>query len=378
MALTRLYKAFFNSEKSSGVILLLCTGISLVLANSGIGPGYIHFWHKNIGGHTIEFWINDGLMSIFFLLIGLEIKREIYVGELSDRRQSLLPVMAAIGGMIVPALIYLAFNAGTDYQQGFGIPMATDIAFSLGILSLLGRRVPAGLKVFLTALAIIDDLGAIIVIAVFYSAGLQWLYLILVAGIFLLMLLLNYMKVRWLWLYLLLGIVMWYCMLRSGVHTTITGVLLAFALPFSKNKERSLSHRLEKAIHVPVAFVIVPLFALANTAILFPEEFGRQLQHASSMGIIIGLVCGKPLGIFLFSLLVLRSGLAKLPEGVRLRDIFGAGVLAGIGFTMSIFITLLAFSQETIVNNTKMDILVASLIAGIAGLVWLRISLKKD
>jgi NhaA family Na+:H+ antiporter len=238
--------------------------------------------------------------------------------------------------------------------------------------------VPAGLKIFLTALAIIDDLGAIIVIAVFYSAGLQWLYLILVTSIFLLMLLLNYLKVRWLWLYLLLGIVMWYCMLQSGVHTTITGVLLAFALPFNKNKDRSLSHWLEKAIHLPVAFIIVPLFALANTAIVIPREFGTQLLHANSMGIVLGLVCGKPIGIFLCSLLVLRSGLVKLPEGVRLRDIFGAGILAGIGFTMSIFITLLAFSESTIISNTKMNILVASLIAGIGGLIWLGMTLKKD
>ena len=378
MRITTLFKDFFESEKAGGLLLMICTLISLGLANSAWGEGYIHFWHSHIGGQPIEYWINDGLMTIFFLLIGLEIEREIYKGELSNFRNALLPVSAAMGGMIIPALFHFGFNHGTDSQDGIGIPMATDIAFSLGILSLLGNKVPISLKIFLTALAIIDDLGAIIIIALFYSKGFSIVYFGAAMGIFAFMLILNRAKIHHVWIYLLLGIVMWYCMLYSGVHATISGVLLAFAIPFGKGDKSSPSYNLQHLLHRPVAFIIVPLFALANTGISIPANWASELSSGNSLGILTGLVIGKPLGIVVFCLLAIALGICKLPEDLNKKHLVGAGFLAGIGFTMSIFITILAYDEASVITHSKIAVFLASLSAGLIGFVILKIVLKQE
>lgn len=376
MEITKLFAGFFNSEKASGLILIICTALSLVLANSAFGEEYIHLWHSNIQLKPVEFWINDGLMTIFFLLVGLEIERELYIGELSGIKKAMLPVMAAIGGMAVPALIYFFFNYGIATQSGFGIPMATDIAFSLAILSLLGNKVPASLKVFLTALAIIDDLGAIVVIAAFYSKGVSAFYLGMAAVLFALMLVLNRVKFYKIWVYLLLGCILWFCMFRSGIHATITGVLLAFAIPFGNGDEKSPSYNLQHQLHKPVAFLILPLFALANTAITIPSSFAADLATPNSLGIMMGLLIGKPLGIFLFSIIGIVSGLCFMPADIKRKHLFGAGMLAGIGFTMSIFITILAFTDPALINSSKIAIIIASVLSGILGFLWLHFTLS--
>jgi len=377
MKLTRLFNEFFHSEKAGGLLLVGCTLFSLFLANTSAGPGYIHFWHSDLGPKPVEFWVNDVLMTIFFLLVGLEIERELYIGEMSDLRRAMLPVFAAIGGMAVPALIHFLFNQGTAYQGGMAIPMATDIAFSLGILSLLGNRVPPALKVFLTALAIIDDLGSILVIALFYSKGISAVNLLIAGIIYGVLLLLNRFKVYHTWIYLLLGAVMWVFMHRSGVHATITGVLVAGAIPFGNGDENSLSYRLQHYLHKPVAFMILPIFALANTAIAIPASWTDDLGSTNSLGIMLGLLLGKPAGIFLFSLLSFVLGLATLPSGVRRIHVLRTGLLAGIGFTMSIFITQLAFADEALVVSSKIAIMLGSVVAGLLGLALLQISLKR-
>ena len=380
MIVTRLFKEFFHSEKSGGIVLILCTIASLVIANTAVGPDYAGFWHRYIGFTagpvdlhlSIEHWINDGLMTVFFLLIGLEIERELYAGELSSIRNAALPVVAAIGGMAVPALIHFLLNKDTATVNGFGIPMATDIAFALGILSLAGKRVPLALKVFLTALAIIDDLGAILVIAVFYTSSLQTTYLFIALGIFAFLGILNRLKVNRLLPYLLGGIVMWYCMLQSGVHATISGVLLAFAIPFGDGGERSPSYRLQHWLHVPVAFFIVPVFALANTGIIIHGSVTDIFSQRNSLGILAGLVVGKPLGILVCCWLAMKLKIAGLPEGVNWFQLLAASVLAGIGFTMSIFICLLAFKDPEIILYSKISILAASIVAGLTGFILLR------
>jgi Na+:H+ antiporter, NhaA family len=377
MKVTKLFKDFFDSEKSGGLVLIVCTILSLTLANSSFRADYHHFWQTQFQGHSIEHWINDGLMAIFFLLIGLELEREIYIGELSKLKDALLPIFGALGGMFVPAGIFLLFNYGTATQSGAGIPMATDIAFALGILSLLGNRVPTSLKIFLTALAVIDDLGAIIIIAIFYTKTLLWTKLFIALGIFVLLFVFNRMKVRNLLPYLLGGVAMWYFMLHSGVHATITGVLLAFAIPFGEGDEKSTSYILQHFLHKPVAFVILPIFALANTAIVFNGDIAQTLTANNSLGIALGLMIGKPLGIFSLSFLAVSFGLCKLPSDLDWKNIFGVGLLAGIGFTMSIFVTLLAFDNETIINNSKLVILLSSLIGGILGFITLRLTLKQ-
>jgi NhaA family Na+:H+ antiporter len=378
MKLTKLFTDFFESEKAGGLILVIVTALSIGLANSFWNTSYIDFWNVNLGGFSIIHLINDGLMTIFFLLIGLELEREIYHGELSDIKQASLPVFGAIGGMLVPAGIYMLFNFGTKSQSGAGIPMATDIAFAIGVLSLLGSRIPLSLKVFLTALAVIDDLGAIMVIAVFYTTSISLINLLIALGIFGFLLVLNRMKIHNLIPYLIGGVIMWYFMLHSGVHATITGVLLAFAIPFGNGEEKSPSYILQRVLHKPVAFLILPLFAMANTAI--PIELGWQtgILQLSSMGIIAGLVIGKPFGIWLFSFIGTRLRLCRLPSDLEWKNIVGAGILGGIGFTMSIFITLLAFDNVETVVNSKMAILIASLIAGVFGVLFLKATLKKN
>jgi NhaA family Na+:H+ antiporter len=376
MKLTKLFIEFFNSEKTGGLILVFATVLSLVIANSSWQTDYINFWHINLGGHTIVHWINDGVMTIFFLLIGLELEREIYQGELSNIKNAALPIFGALGGMLVPAGLFLILNFGSDTQSGAGIPMATDIAFAIGILSLLGNRVPTSLKIFLTALAVIDDLGAIIVIAIFYTTSLSLLNLFISLGIWGFLLILNKLKVYNLIPYLIGGIAMWYFMLNSGVHATITGVLLAFAIPFGNGEEKSPSYIIQHSIHKPVAFFILPLFAIANTCIAIGDNWQSGLGQLNSLGIIAGLVIGKPLGIWLFSFIGVGLGLCVLPTDLKWKNIIGAGILGGIGFTMSIFITLLAFDNAEIINNSKIAILIASLIAGTIGFLFLKQTLK--
>jgi len=378
MKITRLFIEFFNSEKAGGFILIFVTILSLGLANSPLQTDFIKFWHFDLGGHSIVHWINDGLMTIFFLLICLELEREIYIGELSNIKNASLPIFGAIGGMLVPAGIFLLLNYGTDTQAGAGIPMATDIAFAIGILSLLGSRVPSSLKIFLIALAIIDDLGAILVIAIFYSSTLSFLNLFIALGIFGILLILNRLKVNNLIPYIIGGVVMWYFMQHSGIHATITGVLLAFAVPFKDGSEKSPSFILQHLLHKPVAFFILPLFALANTCIPIDNNLHGSMTQIYSLGIIIGLVLGKPLGIWLFSFIAVGLGLSILPPDLKWKNIIGTGILGGIGFTMSIFITLLAFDNPTIVNNSKIAILLASLIAGTVGFIWLKLTLKTE
>lgn len=374
--ISKLFVDFFESKKSGGLILLVCTVISLLLANSVFGDSYLHFWHTDVAGNTLEYWINDGLMTVFFLLIGLELEREMYIGELSDFKTALLPIFGALGGMLVPAGFYLYFNFGTSTQSGAGIPMATDIAFALGILSLLGKRAPVSLKIFLTALAVIDDLGAIVVIALFYTKTLFWTNLGIALGVFGVLLLLNRLKVKNTIPYLLGGIVMWYFMLHSGVHATITGVLLAFALPFGNGNKKSASYRMQHFLHKPVAFFILPIFALTNTAIRLNGNLGEILTEHYSIGIATGLIVGKPLGIFACSLLAVKMGFCRLPSDLNWKSICAVGFLGGIGFTMSIFVTLLAFEDTAIINNTKFVIILSSLVSGTLGYLALKTNLK--
>lgn len=369
------FKEFFESEKSGGIVLLFVTLVSILVANSSFQHAYQSFWETPLGGHDLVHWINDGLMTIFFLYIGLELEREIYQGELSHLKKASLPIFAAIGGMVVPASIYLLFNLGTTTQSGAGIPMATDIAFAIGILSLLGKRVPISLKIFLTALAVIDDLGAILVIAVFYTSSLSVPYLLAALGIFVLLLLLNNLKVLTLVPYLAGGIIMWYCMINSGVHATITGVLLAFSIPFRDGKRTTPSARLLHFLHKPVALVILPVFALANTALVFDGGWQNFAQPVS-LGIILGLFLGKPLGILSFSYLSVKMGMCHLPGNIRMKHILGVGLLGGIGFTMSIFIALLAFSDPEIIKMAKIAIIAGSLVSGLTGFLWLKLTLK--
>ncbi len=375
--LTATFQRFFASEKAGGIVLILCTVLSLLLANSSLGPAWLGFWHHEVAGLSVELWVNDLLMAVFFLFVGLELERELYSGELSNFKNALLPILAAVGGIAVPALLHAGLNGGTPTQAGAGIPMATDIAFALGVLALLGSRIPASLKIFLTALAVMDDLGAIIVIAVFYTAHVSLPYLAGALAVFALLVLCNrVLRVMALLPYLLGGALMWFLMLKSGVHATIAGVLLAFAIPFSSRSEdiASPSHRLEHALHRPVAFLILPLFALANTGIDIPSDWQAGLLSPNSLGIMAGLVLGKPVGILLLSWLAVKLGWCRLPGDLGWRHVLGAGLLGGIGFTMSIFITNLAFAgQADVVTASKIAILAASLAAGMLGFGWLRL-----
>ncbi|MFO7370963.1 MAG: Na+/H+ antiporter NhaA [Bacteroidales bacterium] len=375
MILTRLYNEFFRSEKTGGLILVFVTIASIWLANSQWQTEYMRIWQFKLADHSVAHWINDGLMAIFFLLIGLELEREILKGELSDIKNATLPIFGAIGGMLVPAGFYLLFNYGSPMLSGIGIPTATDIAFAIGILSLLGKRVPGSLKIFLTALAVIDDLGAILIIAVFYTGSIAFANLLIALGIFGFLILLNRLKVYNLIPYLIGGVAMWYFMLHSGVHATITGVLLAFAIPFKKAGEKSPSYLLQHFLHKPVAYFILPLFAAANTSIIIGNTWFSGLGEPASLGILTGLVIGKPLGIFVFTFMGVALGICRLPLDLQWKNIIGAGFIAGIGFTMSIFITLLAFEDEALISNLKFAIIVASTLAGIIGFSVLKFSL---
>ncbi len=423
--IVRPFQDFAAKASSGGVLLIIATVVALVWANSPLGASYGALWETKLTVGLGEFslskdlthWINDGLMAVFFLVVGLEIKREVLVGELSSVRSAALPVAAAVGGAVVPALIYAAFNAGTEGAAGWGIPMATDIAFALGVLALLGERVPLALKVFLTALAIADDIMAVLVIAFFYTSEISWNALG-VGGLFLLALVAaNLIGVGRTLVYAVLGIGLWLCFLLSGVHATVAGILLAFTVPASSfidpgaflergryvldrfeqagekgehvltNDERQAAlhalnratyklepplHELEHRLHPWVVFAIMPLFALANAGVELGGGIAGALTDPVSLGIVAGLILGKQLGVTLFAWLAVRTGLSELPRGVGWRHVYGAGWLAGIGFTMSLFITDLAFSDDALVDSAKLGILAASVIAGLAGWTILR------
>jgi NhaA family Na+:H+ antiporter len=422
----RSFERFFKTEVASGIVLLASTVIALVWANSPWAESYQHLWHESIGisigsfNHTasLAHWINDGLMAIFFLSVGLEIKQELFVGRLSSVRRAALPFLAALGGMIVPALIYALLNSGTEALRGWGIPMATDIAFSLGVIAMLGKSVPTSIRVFVAALAIVDDLGAVLVIAIFYTNEISIAALSWAAGFTAILVILNRLKINKITLYLLVGIGLWWALLFSGIHATIAGVMVGMLIPHTArwttqdflfaledvrdfvkvivspndipdNEETRLSavHSIEKAaekvqsplmrlshaLHPIVAFFIIPLFALANAGLLIQLD-GSLLQSHVFWGVGLGLLLGKTIGITLFSYAAVKSGLAELPESINWWHMTGAAVLCGIGFTMSLFIGELALgSHPDEFAIAKLSILLASLVAGVLGFVMLKL-----
>lgn len=374
------FKKFFHSGKIGGLLLLICVLISLGVANCSAQQNFSNFLNTLIGfnlgtihlTYSVSTWINDGLMAIFFLLVGLEIKRELIEGELSSIKKASLPVLAALGGMLVPALIYFFINKNEETAAGWGIPMATDIAFALAIIALLGKSVPASLKIFLAALAIADDLGAILVIAIFYTSQIHWDYLLLAGLVFALLLALNYFKFTSLWFYLIPGLFLWYFVHHSGIHATIAGVVLAFTIPTNTTAIESPLEKLEHFLTVPVNFLIMPIFALANTNITLQKEMVAGLASPLGLGIICGLFFGKTIGVTLFSWFAVQVKLAKLPTGANWKHIIGVGMLAGIGFTMSIFISLLSFNDVEHILEAKFAILCTSIFSGILGFIYLK------
>jgi len=425
-----IFERFVHSEVSGSALLLVCTAAALALANSSVAEFYFGLLYTKVGlswgdatfALTVQHWINDLLMVVFFFVVGLEIKRELLVGQLSSAKKALLPVTAAIGGMVVPALFYAAFNAGGAAAGGWGIPMATDIAFALGVLAVFGKRVPIGLKVFLTALAIVDDLGAVLVIAVFYTAQIHWISLTLAAGFLALIALANRLRIQHPAVYVLLALGVWAGVFGSGVHATVAGVLVALLVPIGARRDpqeflavsdarlaglraahltpdsivSDRSHfdaisdlhkiagdmrppglALEEMLHPFVVFFILPLFALFNAGVAIDGGFVDGLLHPVSLGILAGLVLGKQLGIALFSWIAVKSGQADLPDSVRWSHIYGGACIAGIGFTMSLFVTELAFTDVTLLARAKVGILIASLIAAIWGAVLLQMRLPR-
>jgi len=416
---------FVRLEAFGGIVLIFFTILALGIANSTMGTDFLAHWEKYFGLHfgdwklskTLIHWINDGLMAVFFFVVGLEIKREMLTGGLSSFKNATLPIFAAIGGMLVPALIYVYFNQTGVGTHGWGVPMATDIAFALGILILLGKRIPVSLKLLLTSIAIVDDIGAVIVIALFYTSEIDWMYLIYGGGIYALLWCLNILKIRIVPFYILLGLLLWYLMLKSGVHATLAGILLALTIPSHANRdvvqfiksgtsllaqmgkmpsESSIAEkdkhmqssvetleancmevisplqRLEHALHPWVAYLIVPLFAFSNAGIIIDHQLLGQVFEPISLGIILGLFLGKPLGIYLFSLLGVRLGFAQKPIDVCWAQIIGIGFLGGIGFTMSFFVSQLAFSDPAVLSLAKIAVLIASVLSGLIGFLILK------
>ncbi len=372
----KVFKEFLRSGSAGGVILLGCVVVSLLTANSNWGPFFEQLLNKEVGIRTasvdlrysILLWINDGLMTIFFLMVGLEIKRELVEGELSSPKKAILPILAALGGVVFPASIYFLLNKGTESAGGWGIPMATDIAFAIAIITMLGKKVPASLKIFLAALAIVDDLMAILVIAIFYTAELHFNYLLYAGVLFGLLLIFNRIGIKKIYFYLIPGVFIWYFIHHSGIHATIAGVLVAMTLPTTPDAKESPLEKLEHMLMKPVNFLIMPVFALANTNIRFQEEMFTGLFTPLGLGIILGLVLGKPIGISLISWVAVKLGISTMPDKARWIQIIGVGMLAGIGFTMSIFIALLSFTgNELLLAEAKFSVLVASLISGILG-----------
>ncbi|MBU0961946.1 MAG: Na+/H+ antiporter NhaA [Proteobacteria bacterium] len=425
------FEEFVHAEASSGLLLMACTVAALVIANTGLYSTYDAILQTKItigGGdfvisHSLHHWINDGLMALFFFTVGLEIKREILVGELADRRQAILPIAAALGGMIIPALLYVIINGNSDTINGWGVPMATDIAFAMGVLALLGKRVPRALIGFLLALAIVDDLGAVLVIAAFYTEQINTTALIFAGGALIMLILSNIAGIRHPLPYIVFGILLWLGMLKSGVHATLAGVITALtvpansyceALPFVQrmrklttqfedlhehqkhimengrqqkilqsmenfvHKMESPLQRMEHNLHIWVSFLVIPIFALANAGIPIDlSTLGVTMLHPVTLGIILGLIGGKLIGISLFSWLVIKMGWSRLPQGVTMAQIASVALLAGIGFTMSIFIAGLAFDNAQYLLNAKIGILAASLVAGIVGYIALLLSTDK-
>lgn len=374
------FKDFVKSNNFGGILLFLCVILSLTVANSPLAEGLQNILDTVVGfesgsvhlNYSVSMWINDGLMAIFFLLVGLEIKREIVEGELSLPKKALLPILCAVGGAVVPALIFYTFNSGTETIHGWAIPMATDIAFALAVISLLDKRIPASLKIFLAALAIVDDLIAILVIAFFYSEGIELTYLGYAAGGMAVLILMNRFNVKNPYLYLIPGIFIWYFVHHSGIHATIAGVMVAMTLPTNDTTVESPLERLEHALVKPVNFLIIPVFAFTNTNITLQAEMLHGLTAPLGLGIFFGLMLGKPVGILLTTWVCRRLGIASLPEGSTWMHIIGVGMLAGIGFTMSIFISILSFHNPLFVSEAKLSVLLTSIIAGTAGYILLK------
>jgi NhaA family Na+:H+ antiporter len=376
---------FFRSESSSGILLLVCAIVAIIIANSNynyiyenILNAYISIGYRELSiSMSVHHWINDGLMTIFFLVVGMEIKREVVFGELKSFKRTILPISAAIGGMVVPAIIYALFNIGEPTISGWGIPMATDIAFALGMLSLVAKNAPKGIVVFLTALAIVDDLGAILVIAIFYNSQISWFALIMGLVIFISILLVNKFKVKYVSVYIILGILLWLCFLKSGVHATIAGVLLGMALPIGENIHKFKSSMLYKFEHKLTSwssYVIMPIFAFANSGIAISlETFSKDIFSPVSLGIIFGLFIGKQVGIFVTSYLLVKFKIAKFPASVTKRHLYGASVLGGIGFTMSIFVSSLSFNDMEILSMAKICIMIASVLSALYGTIVFKV-----
>lgn len=376
------FKNFFQSSNFGGFLLFLCVLISLTVANTSLAVPLQNLLDTKLGfeneaihlDYSISIWINDGLMAIFFLLVGLEIKREIVEGELSSPKRAILPILAAVGGAVVPALIYLFFNSGSETASGWGIPMATDIAFALAVISLLDKRVPSSLKIFLAALAIVDDLIAILVIAIFYSSGIEFGYLAYAGIGMAILILMNRFKVKNPYLYLVPGIFVWYFVHHSGIHATIAGVLVAMTLPTNHTADESPLEKLEHALFKPVNFLIIPVFAFANTNITIRNEMLEGLASPLGIGITLGLIFGKPIGIVSTTFICSKLRIGKLPANSNLIHMIGLGLLAGIGFTMSIFISILSFGYPLFIEEAKLSVLITSLIAGVLGYLVLRFS----
>ena len=379
------FKEFTSSSSAGGILLLFCVAISLFIANTNMADGFNELLGREVGfandsiqlRYPVLLWINDGLMAVFFLLVGLEIKREIVEGELSSLKHASLPVLAAIGGVIVPASIYAIFNVGEPTSSGWGIPMATDIAFALGIISLLGDKVPSGLKIFLAALAIVDDLMAILVIAIFYSSDLHLSYLMYAGIVFAVQIIFNRIGIKNIWFYVLPGIVMWYLIHHSGIHATIAGVLTALTLPTTDDDTESSLEKLEHALTKPVNFIIMPIFAIANTNITFEDGMVEGLASTLGLGVVLGLFIGKPVGIFIMSWLSVKAKVAELPAETTWIHVLGLGLLGGIGFTMSIFIALLSFSNPQYQTEAKFAVLTASILSGVCGFLLLKLYNKR-
>ncbi len=370
---------FFKMESAGGILLVIAAAIAMTIANTPLGDTYQAVLHSYIFGMSVSHWINDGLMAVFFLLIGLEVKRELLEGALKSKETAIFPAIAAVGGMLAPALVYVAFNAGNaEAISGWAIPAATDIAFALGIMALLGNRVPISLKVFLLALAIIDDLGVVVIIALFYTGDLSTTALLVGFVMTGVLFVLNAKKVTKLTPYMIVGAILWFAVLKSGVHATLAGVVIGFAIPLKgKSGEHSPLKHMEHALHPYVAFGILPLFAFANAGISLEGVSLSSLTSMLPLGVALGLLVGKPLGIFTFSWAAVKMGVAKLPEGINFKHIFAVSVLCGIGFTMSIFISSLAFGEANPAFDTlaRLGILMGSTTAAILGYVLLRLSL---
>lgn len=372
---------FFKMESAGGILLVIAAAIAMTIANTPLGETYQAVLHSYVFGMSVSHWINDGLMAVFFLLIGLEVKRELLEGALKSKETAIFPAIAAVGGMLAPALIYVAFNASdAEAVSGWAIPAATDIAFALGIMALLGNRVPVSLKVFLLALAIIDDLGVVVIIALFYTGDLSTTALLVGFVMTGVLFMLNAKKVTKLTPYMIVGAILWFAVLKSGVHATLAGVVIGFAIPLQgKPGEHSPLKHMEHALHPYVAYGILPLFAFANAGISLAGVSLSGLTSMLPLGIALGLLVGKPLGIFTFSWAAVKLGVAKLPEGIGFKHIFAVSVLCGIGFTMSIFISSLAFGNVSPEFDTyaRLGILMGSTTAAIIGYILLHISLPK-